>query len=106
MTEPVTVSSTVTERTGPFYVRGLDGKRYLGTPLSADRRVYLIGRAHYLKSQNGLSIREICKQIESETGIRRSVGTVAGYLKYRCTNCSGASSIREVDCSGGSNAHT
>lgn len=68
-------------------ILGLDGKRYPARQLATEQREYLIGRAHYLAHHDGLSVRGIKAQIERETGLARSVGTIASYLKRPCIMC-------------------
>ena len=83
----------MTDQRLPAYILGLDGKRYPSRPLTQRERAYLIGRAHYLAHDEGLSVRQIAARLTDETGLTRAVGTIAGYLKYRCIKCSGASDV-------------
>ena len=72
-------------------VVGIDGKRYPGRYAPQEIRDHLFGRAHYLRHEDGLSIRRIVAALADE-GHRRSVGWVAGVLAEPCTHCSGVQS--------------
>ena len=69
-------------------VWGIDGKRYPGRYAPQEVRDYLFGRTHYLRHDDGLSVRQIVAALADE-GHRRSVGWVAGILREPCVMCSG-----------------
>lgn len=71
-------------------VRGIDGKMY-PRPADPEVRDYIFGRSHYLRHEEGLSVRQIVRAL-AEEGHRRSVGSVAAYLKDPCEWCSGDAS--------------
>lgn len=71
-------------------VRGLDGKTYPPSALCLADRSYLVGRAHYLAHDEGLSVRQIVARLELDHGVRRSVGSVSTWLRtWTCDLCSG-----------------
>lgn len=82
-------------------VHGIDGKRYPGRYAPKEVRDYLFGRAHYLRHEEGLSIRGIQAALSDE-GYRRSVGWVAGILREPCVKCSGDQPATPEHLSGGS----
>ena len=74
----------------PQRVTGIDGKDYPGRYAPKEVRDYVFGRAHYLKHEEGMSVRGIAAALADE-GHKRSVGSVAAYLKEPCIHCSGGS---------------
>ena len=72
-------------------VVGLDGKRYPRYD-PQEVRDYIFGRSHWLRHEEGLSVRQIVRALADE-GHRRSVGSVAAYLKAPCTKCSGEAKV-------------
>lgn len=68
-------------------IHGLDGKHYPRS-VTSEIRNYVFGRSHWLRHEEGLSIRGIVATLAAE-GHQRSVGSVAGYLKQPCIKCSG-----------------
>ncbi|MBD3931965.1 hypothetical protein IF129_10395 [Streptomyces chumphonensis] len=67
-------------------VLGLDGKSYPAQN-SPQIRARLFSRVHYLRHTECLSLRQILDRVESEHGVRRSVGWVSGVLRTPCTWC-------------------
>ncbi|MER5259747.1 hypothetical protein [Streptomyces sp. NPDC002855] len=79
----------------PARILGLDGKSYPGAWLSADDRTRLVGIAHRLSHEEGLSVRQIIARIADDYGIRRSVGWVSTALRtWKCSGCSGGPNAR------------
>jgi len=68
---------------------GLDGKTYPRFRLTAEEADFVVGRCHYLAHDEGLSVRQIAKRLYDDHGLRRAVGTIAGYLAQPCEKCSG-----------------
>jgi len=70
---------------------GLDGKTYPSGPLSTEDRAFVVGRVHYLRHDESLSVRQIVRRLADEHGLRRSVGSVSAYLAEPCIHpdCSG-----------------
>lgn len=71
------------------FITGMDGKLYPRGPLTPSDRDYVIGRVHYLSHDLGLSVREIREYLLYNHALRRSVGSVAAYLREPCVKCSG-----------------
>lgn len=70
---------------------GLDGKWYPVNDLTPGDLASVRGRCHYLKHDEGKSVREIVQILETEHNVTRSVGSVHSYLTdWRCEKCSGA----------------
>ena len=71
------------------YIHGIDGKRY-PRPLGVQERLGLIAVVHVMHHEYRLSIRQIIGALETQHGIRRSLGTVSAYLSdFLCADCSG-----------------
>ena len=69
------------------FIHGRDGKMYPRRPLPADDLAFLRGRAHYLRHDERLSVRQIVARFAAENGVRRSVGSIAAYLAAPCIAC-------------------
>jgi hypothetical protein len=72
----------------PGYVLGADGKVYPYRPLTDEQRTAMVGRVHYMRHADHLSVRGIIARLAGE-GFRASVGTVHTWLGWQCDRCSG-----------------
>jgi hypothetical protein len=74
---------------GEHRITGTDGKSSPRFAPAEDRDyVSMSGQTHYLRHDEGMSVRQIVKTLQAEE-VRRPVGSVAGYLKDPWEECSG-----------------